>query len=227
MHRRAAVIIWVLFFMALVWCIAMGGACVAWFIVVYAKDPPFWAFPFFAAILFALPTLRAGLPGAPPYGSLVDWAAFYWGIAILAGALIALLTVWNIEARVKVREQRRARRSARVMKRRGGDDERVRHTLFALPHQDAAGDAAQRSVSSRLTRFGATPNRSATRAAASRRVAPAASSERSAATSASSSTSGGGAAPSTTTTYSPRGRPRRSGAIASSRCRARSPRAAS
>ena len=35
----------------------------------------------------------------------IDWAAFYWGIAILAGALIALLTVWNIEARVKVREQ--------------------------------------------------------------------------------------------------------------------------
>ena len=32
----------------------------------------------------------------------MDWAAFYWGIAILAGALIALLTVWNIEARVKV-----------------------------------------------------------------------------------------------------------------------------
>lgn len=105
MHRRAAVIIWVLFFMGLVWCIAMGGACVAWFIVVYAKDPPLWAFPFFAAILFALPTLRSGLPGSPPYGSLVDWAAFYWGIAILAGALIALLTVWNIEARVKVREQ--------------------------------------------------------------------------------------------------------------------------
>jgi hypothetical protein len=104
LQRRAAVIIWVMFFMGLVWCIAMGGACVAWFIVVYAKDPPMWAFPFFAAILFALPTLRAGLPGAPPYGSLVDWAAFYWGIAILAGALIALLTVWNIEARVKVRD---------------------------------------------------------------------------------------------------------------------------
>lgn len=113
MQRRAAVVIWVLFFMGLVWCIAMGGACVAWFIVVYAKDPPMWAFPFFAAILFALPTLRAGLPGSPPYGSLVDWAAFYWGIAILAGALIALLTVWNIEARVKVRDSGESGRSDR------------------------------------------------------------------------------------------------------------------
>jgi hypothetical protein len=117
LNRRAAVIIWVLFFMGLVWCIAMGGACVAWFIVVFAKDPPMWAFPFFAAILFALPTLRAGLPGTPPYGSLVDWGAFYWGIAILAGALIALLVVWNIEARVKVRDSGASARSPR--RRRG------------------------------------------------------------------------------------------------------------
>ena len=108
LQRRTAVIIWVLFFMFLVWSIALGGAAVAWFIVVFAKDPPFWVFAFFASILFALPTLRAGLPGSPPYGSLVDWAAFYWGIAILAGALVALLAVWNIEARVKVREQREA-----------------------------------------------------------------------------------------------------------------------
>lgn len=108
LQRRTAVIIWVLFFMFLVWSIALGGAAVAWFIVVFAKDPPFWVFAFFASILFALPTLRAGLPGSPPYGSLVDWAAFYWGIAILAGALVALLAVWNIEARVKVREQRDA-----------------------------------------------------------------------------------------------------------------------
>ncbi len=110
LHRRAAVIIWVLFFMVLVWCIALAGASVAWFIVVYAKDPPVWVYAFFAAILFALPTLRAGLPGTPPYGSLVDWAAFYWGIAILAVGLVALLTVWNIEARVRVRETAEANR---------------------------------------------------------------------------------------------------------------------
>lgn len=104
MGRRGAVIVWVLFFMVLVWCIALGSAGAAWFIVVYAKDPPLWVYPFFAAILFALPTLRAGLPGAPPYGSLVDWAAFYWGIAVLAGALIALLVKWNVEARAHLRQ---------------------------------------------------------------------------------------------------------------------------
>lgn len=106
MGRRTAVIIWVLFFIALVWMIALSSAAIAWFIVVFAKDPPFWVYALFAAILFALPTLRSGLPGSPPYGSLVDWAAFYWGIAIVAGGLIALMVVWNVEARVAIREAR-------------------------------------------------------------------------------------------------------------------------
>lgn len=107
MGRRTAVIIWVLFFISLVWMIALSSAAIAWFIVVFAKDPPFWVYALFASILFALPTLRAGLPGSPPYGSLVDWAAFYWGIAIVAGGLIALMVVWNVEARVAIRQARR------------------------------------------------------------------------------------------------------------------------
>lgn len=114
--RRGAVIIWVVFFMVLVWAIALGAAGTAWFIVVFAKDPPIWVYPFFAAILFALPTLRAGLPGRPPYGTLVDWASFYWGIALVAMALVALLVVWNVEARVRVREaaEQEGRRTGRV-----------------------------------------------------------------------------------------------------------------
>lgn len=111
MGRRGAVVLWVIFFMSLVWMIALGAAAVAWFIVVFAKDPPVWVYPFFAAILFALPTLRLGLPGSPPYGSLVDWAAFYWGIAIVAGGLVALLVVWNVEARVRIRQARERERS--------------------------------------------------------------------------------------------------------------------
>lgn len=114
--RRGAVIIWVVFFMLLVWAIALGAAGTAWFIVVFAKDPPVWVYPFFAAILFALPTLRAGLPGRPPYGTFVDWASFYWGIALVALSLVALLFVWNVEARVQVRDaaEKEGRRTGRV-----------------------------------------------------------------------------------------------------------------
>jgi hypothetical protein len=119
MARRGSVIIWVLFFMVLVWAIALACASTTWFIVVFANEPPFWVYALLAAILFALPTLRAGLPGSPPYGSLVDWASFYWGVAIVAVALVSLLVVWNVEARVRVREA--AARDART-----GEHPRVR-----------------------------------------------------------------------------------------------------
>lgn len=111
MGRRASVVLWVVFFMILVWGIALGCGAVAWFLLIYAKEPPYWVFPFFAAILFALTTLRTGLPGRPPYGSLVDWASFYWAIAIVAIGLVGLLALWNIEARARLKEHDRRERS--------------------------------------------------------------------------------------------------------------------
>ncbi len=112
MGRRGSVIVWVGFFMVLVWAIALSVAATTWFIVVFSDEAPFWLYALLAGVLFALPTLRAGLPGSPPYGSLVDWAAFYWGIAIVAAALVTLLVVWNVEARVRVRETRDAHSAA-------------------------------------------------------------------------------------------------------------------
>jgi len=110
--RRASVVLWVVFFMVLVWGIALGCGATAWFLLVYAKEPPRWVFPFFAAVLFALTNLRTGLPGRPPYGSLVDWASFYWAIVIVAVGLVGLLALWNIEARAHLREHDRHDRSA-------------------------------------------------------------------------------------------------------------------
>ncbi len=110
--RRASVVLWVVFFMVLVWAIALGCGATSWFLLIYAKEPPRWVFPFFAAVLFALTNLRSGLPGRPPYGSLVDWASFYWSIVIVAVGLVGLLALWNIEARARLREHDRHDRSA-------------------------------------------------------------------------------------------------------------------
>lgn len=110
--RRASVVLWVVFFMVLVWAIALGCGATSWFLLIYAKEPPRWVFPFFAAVLFALTNLRAGLPGRPPYGSLVDWASFYWSLVIVAVGLVGLLALWNIEARSRLREHDRRDRSA-------------------------------------------------------------------------------------------------------------------
>ncbi|MDQ2679268.1 MAG: DUF4436 domain-containing protein [Actinomycetota bacterium] len=110
--RRASVVLWVVFFMVLVWGIALGCGATSWFLLIYAKEPPRWVFPFFAAVLFALTNLRTGLPGRPPYGSLVDWASFYWSIVIVAIGLVGLLALWNIEARARLHEHDRRDPSA-------------------------------------------------------------------------------------------------------------------
>lgn len=98
LSRRWASIIWVLFFMFIAWAIALGCAGIMWWVVVFHAENPFWCFALFASVLFALPTLRNGLPGQPRYGVLVDWAAFYWAIAIVALSLILALVVWNVTA---------------------------------------------------------------------------------------------------------------------------------
>ena len=40
-----------------------------------------------AATLFALIGMRNAAPGSPPIGSLIDYAAFFWAEAIVAGSL--------------------------------------------------------------------------------------------------------------------------------------------
>jgi hypothetical protein len=99
LSRRAASIIWVVFFMFIAWAIAIGCAAIMWWVVVYNFENPFWCFALFASVLFALPTLRNALPGSPRYGVLVDWSAFYWAIGIVALSLILALVVWNVSSR--------------------------------------------------------------------------------------------------------------------------------
>ncbi len=103
LDRRWAAITWVLMFMVISWAIALSCAGVTWWIVVYNASAPVWIYALFAAVLFALPTLRAGLPGDPRYGVLVDWAAFYWAITIVAFCLVAALTIWNVSMRESFR----------------------------------------------------------------------------------------------------------------------------
>lgn len=105
--RRWAAITWVIMFMVISWAIALSCAAVTWWIVVFSAATPLWVYPLFAAVLFALPSLRIGLPGNPRYGVLVDWAAFYWAITIVAFSLVAVLIVWNVSARASFRKAMR------------------------------------------------------------------------------------------------------------------------
>ena len=103
LDRRWSAITWVILFMLISWSIAVSCAAVTWWVVVFNAAAPMWVYALFAAVLFALPSLRAGLPGDPRYGVLVDWASFYWAILIVAASLVLVIGVWNISARASFR----------------------------------------------------------------------------------------------------------------------------
>src|SRR5205814_922843 len=61
---------------------------------------------FLAVLLFAFPTVRNSLPGIPPVGVLLDYAAFFWAEALVALALIVLITGWTLRAPAGTTERR-------------------------------------------------------------------------------------------------------------------------
>ena len=93
-RRNGAVLLWSLILTLLFWAFAAGALMLGWIILAHAQPIPIWSWAFLAGILFALPNLRGGLPGSPPFGSLVDWASFYWSVTITGTVLISILITW-------------------------------------------------------------------------------------------------------------------------------------
>lgn len=119
--RQAGVLVWSITFMVLAWALATGAALVTWTSLVYGTELPFWAWGFLTGVLFALPALRNNLPGSPPYGSLVDWIAFYWAVALVALSVVVLLANWNVLVRRQLRQDLAARTDA-TERTRSDDD---------------------------------------------------------------------------------------------------------
>jgi hypothetical protein len=97
--RHWTVIGWAGFFVLVCWLLAIAAASIGWTTVVHGIASPAWAWGFLIGVLFALPPLRNALPGAPPSGSLVDLAAFYWAVGIVTLTLVAMIGSWNIRVR--------------------------------------------------------------------------------------------------------------------------------
>jgi hypothetical protein len=85
--------------MALMWGLAIAGVMIAWAVTIWQVELPIWSFGYLVGVLFALPQLRELLPGRPPPGTLLDFVAFYWSIAIVGVTLIAVLMIWIQRAR--------------------------------------------------------------------------------------------------------------------------------
>ena len=92
--RTATTTLYAVWMMILMWGLAIAGVLVVWAVTIWDVDVPVWSFTCFAGVLFALPQLRESLPGRPPPGTLLDYVAFYWSIAIVGVTLIAVLAIW-------------------------------------------------------------------------------------------------------------------------------------
>lgn len=106
-RRSTGVLVWALMFLVLIWLIGLGTVSIVFRIVAHATVIPIWSWAVFVSVLFALPQLRSGLPGEPPYGSFVDWAGFYWVVTIVTLGFVTLVIAWNHAERAATRSLRR------------------------------------------------------------------------------------------------------------------------
>lgn len=93
MHRSIPTIVFGVFVMALMLGLAAAAALAAYFIVRSRQGLVFGAYSVMAALLFAMIPLRNAVPGSPPIGSVIDYAAFFIAEAVIAISLITSVIV--------------------------------------------------------------------------------------------------------------------------------------
>jgi hypothetical protein len=112
-RRNGAVLLWSGTLTVLFWSLAAGALGIGWLVVAHNQAVPMWSWGYLAGVLFALPNLRSGLPGSPPFGSLVDWGAFYWSVAVTGAVLVLFLAIWFQRQRHAMAEAARATEAVR------------------------------------------------------------------------------------------------------------------
>ncbi|WP_219825881.1 DUF4436 family protein [Nonomuraea typhae] len=86
-ERTTSVLLFALFMMAAMWALAGSVATATWYLVSRRRGLVWPALGWMAATLFALAAFRTTAPGTPPFGCLVDYAAFLWAEVVIAVAL--------------------------------------------------------------------------------------------------------------------------------------------
>ncbi len=83
--RGTLILVW--FVMLAMWALALSVLGGAWTLISLRKGMVWPAFGWMAATMFALVAVRNAVPGSPPIGSLMDYAAFFWAEGIIAASL--------------------------------------------------------------------------------------------------------------------------------------------
>jgi hypothetical protein len=97
-HRSTSTMVFAVFIMVFMWCLTIASLIAAWFIA-SGRFGLFWsALAFLGTLLFALIPLRDAVPGDPPIGSLIDFAAFFIAEGVVSiSMIVTVLHGYHIE----------------------------------------------------------------------------------------------------------------------------------
>jgi hypothetical protein len=97
-QRSTSTVVFAVFIMAFMWCLTIASLVAAWFVVT-GKFGLFWsALAFLGTLLFALNPLRDAVPGNPPIGSLIDFAAYFIAEGVVSiSVIVTILHGYHIE----------------------------------------------------------------------------------------------------------------------------------
>jgi hypothetical protein len=102
--RSTSTVVFAVFIMIFMWCLTIAALIAAWF-VASGRLGLFWsALGFLGTLLFALIPLRNAVPGNPPIGSLIDFAAFFIAEGVVSiSMIVTVLHGYHIEISNKQR----------------------------------------------------------------------------------------------------------------------------
>lgn len=97
-QRSLSTTVFAVFIMVFMWCLTVAALIAAWY-VGSGKLGLFWSgLGFLGTLLFALIPLRNAVPGDPPIGSLIDFAAFFIAEGVVSVSMIVtVLHGYHIE----------------------------------------------------------------------------------------------------------------------------------
>ena len=103
--RSTSTILFAVFIMVFMWCLTIAALIAAWY-TASGRLGLFWsALGFLGTLLFALIPLRNAVPGDPPIGSLIDFAAFFIAEGVVSiSMIVTVLHGYHIEISNKKRQ---------------------------------------------------------------------------------------------------------------------------
>jgi hypothetical protein len=90
-QRSTSTVVFAVFIMVFMWCLTIASLVAAWYIA-SGRFGLFWsALGFLGLLLFALIPLRDAVPGDPPVGSLIDFAAYFIAEGVVSISMIVVV----------------------------------------------------------------------------------------------------------------------------------------